>query len=65
LHEELREFNKDKNEEEFADIREVVEEVLDFLEDYYGLDKKKVASVKKRKAVKNGKFKERIILEQV
>ena len=64
LEEELKEFRKDKNEEEFADIREVVEAILESIEDYYGLNRRKVKSIQKKKAKERGRFSKRIILDE-
>jgi|SRR3989344_7658050 len=60
LLEEIEEFKKDENAEEFADILEV----LDAIADYRGFDKNEVERMKKEKAEERGKFKERIILEE-
>ena len=60
LLEEIEEFNKDENAEEFADIIEV----LDAIADYKGFDKDQVRDIKKKKSEEKGKFKERIILDE-
>ena len=60
LLEEIEEFRKDENAEEFADILEV----LDAIADYKGFDRSEVERIKKEKAEERGKFKERIILEE-
>lgn len=60
LSEEVDEFKKDPNEEELADILEVVEAI----ENYKGFDKEKIQEIKERKAEDRGKFNERIILEE-
>lgn len=64
LEEELKEFSKDKNEEEFADIREVVDAILEFIEDFYGLNKRKVRAIQKKKARERGRFRKRIFLDE-
>ncbi len=58
--EEIEEFIKDENAEEFADILEV----LDAIADYKGFDRDEVEKIKKEKAEERGKFKERIVLEE-
>ena len=60
LQEEVAEFIKDDNEEELADILEVI----DAINDYKQFDKEKVRQIKKEKAEKRGAFKERIILDE-
>ncbi len=60
LLEEIEEFKKDENAEEFADILEV----LDAIADYKGFDRNEVERIKKEKAEERGKFKERIILDE-
>jgi len=61
LTEETKEFFKDSNEEEFADILEVLHAISDFKQ----FNKKEVNQIRKIKAEKRGKFKEKIILEKI
>ena len=61
LKEETDEFIKKANEEEFADILEVLHAISDFK----GFDRKKINKIKENKAEKRGKFKNKIILEKV
>ncbi|MFO1129894.1 MAG: nucleoside triphosphate pyrophosphohydrolase [Rickettsiales bacterium] len=58
LQEEILEFKKDKNIEELADILEV----LDAINNYYNFKQEDILNVKKLKASKKGKFKNKIIL---
>lgn len=60
LQEEVNEFLITPNEEELADIFEVINELCDF----YKIDKSKVKEVRKEKARKKGTFKSRIILDE-
>lgn len=60
LLEEIEEFKKDENAEEFADILEV----LDAIGDYKKFDKSEVEKIKNKKTDERGKFKERIILDE-
>ncbi|MDO8558554.1 MAG: nucleoside triphosphate pyrophosphohydrolase [bacterium] len=60
LLEEIEEFKKDENIEEFADILEVI----DAIADHKGFDRKEVGQVRDKKAEERGKFKERIILDE-
>ncbi len=60
LLEEIEEFKKDENAEEFADILEV----LDAIVDYKKFDKSEVEKIKNKKTDERGKFKERIILDE-
>ena len=60
LIEEIEEFKKDENIEEFADLLEVVEAIAD----YKKFDREKVKKVKEKKATERGKFKDRIILDE-
>ena len=59
LNEEVKEFLESENEEELADILEVVNSICDFK----GIDKKKLLEIKRKKKEENGGFKERIILD--
>lgn len=60
LSEEIEEFKKDENAEEFADILEV----LDAIADYKEFDRIEIERIKKEKADERGRFKERIILDE-
>lgn len=60
LLEEIDEFQKDENAEEFADILEV----LDAIADYKKFNREEIERMKARKAEERGKFKDRIILEE-
>lgn len=61
LMEEVKEFLKAKNKEEFVDILEV----LNAIGAFYEFDKTQVDQLRKEKAMKKGSFQERIILEEV
>ena len=60
LLEESNEFNKKSNEEELADIFEVIDAIIE----YKKFNKKEILKLQKQKADKRGKFKEKIILEE-
>lgn len=60
LQEEIDEFLKDSNEEELADILEVIYALCDL----YDFDKNKLEQLRKDKAEKRGKFKDKIILDE-
>ncbi len=60
LLEEIKEFEKDENIEEFADIFEV----LDAIAEYKKFDKEEVQRIKTKKAEERGKFQKRIILDE-
>lgn len=60
LLEEVGEFNKDENAEEFADLLEVI----DAIANYKNFDKKEVEIIKEKKAEERGRFKDKIILEE-
>lgn len=60
LVEEMEEFKKDENIEEFADLLEVI----DAIADYKKFDRNEVEKVKEKKAKERGKFKDRIILDE-
>lgn len=60
LLEETKELVKDLNEEEVADVLEV----LDAIVEYKGFDKKAIEKIKKQKAEERGGFTKRIILEE-
>ncbi|MCU9614873.1 nucleoside triphosphate pyrophosphohydrolase [Caldibacillus lycopersici] len=61
LVEELKEFQETPNEEELADILEVIDSIAHA----YQLNMEKVLAMKADKFAKRGGFKERIILEKV
>jgi len=61
LSEEVDEFLKESNEEEIADILEIIDAICKFK----GFDKKKIDEIKKQKAEKRGKFDDKIILDEV
>jgi predicted house-cleaning noncanonical NTP pyrophosphatase (MazG superfamily) len=60
LLEEVNEFIKDENEEELADI----EEVLEAIRDHKKFDQISIELLKHNKAKEKGRFKEKIILEE-
>lgn len=60
LLEEIDEFKNNENAEEFADILEVLDAILD----YKGFTRGEVEQIKNKKAEKRGKFKKRIILDE-
>lgn len=64
IDEETAEFLEAKNEEELADLREVMITALDAMADHYGFDRKKVRAIQARKARERGRFRRRIILEE-
>ena len=61
LQEEVCEFITDKNEEELADIFEVIEHIITA----FNFNKEKISEIKEKKVEKNGKFNKKIILEKV
>ena len=61
LEEEVEEFLRDSNEEELADILEVLYAICDFKK----IDKKKLELIRKKKARERGKFKHKLILDKV
>lgn len=61
LKEEVLEFIMDENMEEIADIIEVLLAIIS----YKNFDIQKIASLKNLKAIKNGKFNNKIFLEKV
>ncbi len=61
LQEEVSEFLKDQNEEELADILEVIDNICYFK----NIDKRELETLRKKKAKERGKFKKRIILEEI
>lgn len=60
LLEEVEEFNKDENEEELADVLEV----LDAIMVYKGFSRNIINTIKRKKAKEKGKFKKWIILDE-
>ncbi len=60
LQEEVNEFIEDSNEEELADILEVVYTLCDL----YNFDKDKLEQLRIDKAKKRGRFKDKIILDE-
>ncbi len=60
LQEEVSEFLEDSNEEELADILEVIYALCDL----YNIDKDKLEQLRKDKAEKRGGFKDKIILDE-
>ena len=60
LQEEVNEFMKDSNEEELADILEVVYAIGDFKK----IDKNKLELLRKKKAEKRGGFRDKVILDE-
>jgi predicted house-cleaning noncanonical NTP pyrophosphatase (MazG superfamily) len=60
LSEEVGEFIRDQNEEEIADIQEVIDAIIDFK----GFDRNTIDRIKREKTNKKGKFEQRIILEE-
>ncbi len=60
LNEELEEFKKDENIEEFADLLEVI----DAIADYKKFDRNEVEMVKEKKVSERGGFKDKIILDE-
>jgi|AntAceMinimDraft_18_1070375.scaffolds.fasta_scaffold56440_2 predicted house-cleaning noncanonical NTP pyrophosphatase (MazG superfamily) len=61
LLEESEEFFKEPNEEELADILEVINAIQDFK----NFDKDKIEKIRKQKVEKRGAFNKRIILDEV
>lgn len=61
LQEEVNEFAEDENENELADILEVVYAICDFKK----IAKEKLEQIRLEKAKKRGGFKKRIILDEV
>lgn len=60
LLEEIKEFEKDENVEEFADILEV----LDAIADHKGFSIDEIKKIKEEKAEQRGRFKDKIILDE-
>ncbi|MDP3882899.1 MAG: nucleoside triphosphate pyrophosphohydrolase [Candidatus Staskawiczbacteria bacterium] len=60
LQEEVNEFLEAENQEEMADILEVIDAILD----YKKFDEEEVKKIKDKKSEEKGKFKDKIILEE-
>ena len=60
LQEEVDEFLEDSNEEELADILEVIYALCDL----HNFDKDRLEELRKNKAKKRGRFKEKTILDE-
>ena len=60
LEEEFKEFSKDENIEEMADIVEIIDAIID----YKKFNRKKLEVIKKKKAKERGAFKKKVILEE-
>jgi len=60
LQEEVDEFRKDSNEEELADIIEVIYAICD----HKNIDRQKLEFIRKKKAEQRGGFKDKIILDE-
>ncbi len=60
LREEVEEFIEAQNEEELADLLEVIDAIIEFKK----LDRKKTELIKSKKAEERGRFEKRIILEE-
>lgn len=60
LQEETNEFLEAENTEEFADILEVLDAILD----YKNFNEEEIKNIKDKKAEERGKFKNKIILEE-
>lgn len=60
LLEEVREFMKDENIEELADLLEAVDAIIK----YKGFNRDELRRVKKKKVLERGAFKNRIILDE-
>ncbi len=61
LQEEINEFIKDENNEELADILEVIYAICD----YKKINKKELEQLRKKKAKERGGFKNKIILDEI
>jgi len=60
LNEEVNEFIENSNEEELADILEVIYAICDFKK----IDRSKLELIRKKKADEKGAFKDKIILDE-
>jgi len=61
LQEEVDEFIDKNNEEELFDILEVIDAICDFMK----INRDELESLRKKKSEERGKFKEKIILDEV
>ena len=61
LQEEVTEFLKNYSEEELVDILEVIDNICYFK----NIDKRELETLRKKKAKERGKFKKKIILEEI
>jgi predicted house-cleaning noncanonical NTP pyrophosphatase (MazG superfamily) len=61
LQEEVDEFKEEGNEEELADVLEVIDAIIEFKQ----IDKSNLNKLKEDKAEKRGKFRKRIILDYI
>lgn len=61
LQEEVNEFLKEDNENELVDILEIIKAICEFKK----IDKSKLKTLLKKKSEERGKFKDRIILDEV
>ncbi len=61
LKEEVKEFLKESNEEELADILELIYAICDFKK----IDKSKLENLRKKKAKQRGGFQKKIILDEI
>jgi len=61
LSEEVDEFLEESNEEELADVLEVVDAICEFKK----IDKENLENLKKEKSERRGGFKDKIILDEV
>lgn len=59
--EEVDEFLKDENDEELADVLEIIYAICD----YKKIDKKELEQIRKKKAKERGGFKNKIILDEI
>jgi len=60
LSEEVSEFNAAENEEEIADILEVIDAIME----YKSFNKEKILEIKEKKAAEKGAFGEKVILDE-
>ena len=60
LLEEVEEFKKDESTEEFADLLEVIDAIVD----YKKFDRSEIDKIREKKAEERGRFKDRIILDE-
>ena len=62
--EEINELLKAKNEEEMADVLDVMDALSDTLIKYFKLNRRKIRKIQINKARERGRFKKMIILEE-